>query len=74
MDFNFKSFSKRLEKLLESGEEPQKIIIGYKTYANLMKDDGFVKHISIDVNDPMIRYFKRIKIQIVPEKRYLEIN
>lgn len=73
MDISFKEFIKRLDKIIEKGNDPKEIVIGYKTYSNLMKDDKFVKHISTDVNDPMVRYFKRIVIKIVPEKRYLEI-
>lgn len=73
MDLGFKGFVKVIEKFNEQGKEPRKIIVGYKTYSNLMKDEKFIKHISTDVNDTMKRYFKRIEIQIVPEKRYLQI-
>ncbi|WP_228128730.1 hypothetical protein [Acinetobacter rudis] len=73
MDLSFTEFIKNIEKVSKAGKEPKKIVVGYKTFSNLMKDEKFVKHISIDVEDPMIRYFKRIELKIVTEKRHLQV-
>lgn len=74
MELSLKEFKKRIEALKSIGKEPSRIIIGYKTYANLMKEEKFVCHISKDLNDPMVRYYKGIKIKMVTEKHYLEIE
>lgn len=39
-----------------------------------MKESKFLDKISKDANDPMIRYYKEIKIKIVTEKHFFEIE
>lgn len=39
-----------------------------------MKENKFLDKISKDANDPMIRYYKEIKIKIVTEKHFFEIE
>ncbi|MDM1764575.1 MULTISPECIES: hypothetical protein [unclassified Acinetobacter] len=74
MELNLKQFKKRIEEFKSTGNKPNSIVIGYKTYANLMEEEKFVDHISKDVDDPMVRYYKGIQIKMITEKHYLEIK
>jgi len=73
MSINLKELNKQIADFKEN-KEPQKLIIGYKTYSKLMKESKFLDKISKDANDPMIRYYKEIKIKIVTEKHFFEIE
>lgn len=74
MQLSLKEFKKRVEEFKSTGEKPSRIVIGYKTYANLMKEEKFVDYISKDLDDPMVRYYKGIQIKMITEKHYLEIK
>ena len=73
MVIDLKELNKRIKDFKEQAE-PQKLVIGYKTYSKLMKEEGFVEKLSKDITDPMVRYYKNIKIQLVTEKHLLEIE
>ena len=73
MSINLKELNKQIADFKEN-KEPQKLIIGYKTYSKLMKESKFLDKISKDANDPMIRYYKEIKIKIVTEKHFLRLS
>lgn len=73
MSINLKELNKQIADFKEN-KEPKKLIIGYKTYSKLMKESKFLDKISKDANDPMIRYYKEIKIKIVTEKHFFEIE
>ncbi|WP_111860622.1 hypothetical protein [Acinetobacter sp. CFCC 10889] len=74
MGINLKEFNKRIEEFKSTGEEPTEIVVGYKTYSKLMKEEKFIDHLSKDQNDPMVRYYKGIKIKMITEKHYVEIK
>ena len=74
MDISLKSVNKQINSFIEAGKQPELLIIGYKTYASLMSEDRFEDKITKDETDPMIRYYKGIKIQMVTEKHYFEIQ
>ena len=44
------------------------------TNIKIMKEDSFVDMLSKDVRDPMIRYYNEIKIKLVTEKHFFEIE
>ena len=73
MIIDLKELNKRIKDFRENAE-PQKLILGYKTYSKLMKEDSFVAMLSKDVRDPMIRYYNEIKIKLVTEKHFFEIE
>ena len=73
MIIDLKELNKRIKDFRENAE-PQKLILGYKTYSKLMKEDGFVDKLSKDAQDPMIRYYKEIKIELVTEKHFFEFK
>ncbi|WP_151957131.1 hypothetical protein [Acinetobacter guillouiae] len=73
MGINLKELNKQIDDFKEI-KDPQRLIIGYKTYSKLMKENKFLDKISKDANDQMIRYYKEIKIKIVTEKHFFEIE
>ncbi|OVN53741.1 hypothetical protein B9S44_06010 [Acinetobacter baumannii] len=42
-DLTAKKVSKLIEEFRQTGKEPEKLVIGYKTYARLMADDKFAE-------------------------------
>ena len=74
MQLGLKELKKAIEAFKETDKEPTKIIIGYKTYARLMKEEKFIDQLSKDTENPMVRYYQGIKIKMVTEKHYLKIE
>ncbi|WP_353164323.1 hypothetical protein [Acinetobacter guillouiae] len=73
MDISVKDLNKKIEDFKEN-KEPQSLIVGYKTYSKLMKEDKFSDKLIKDSNDPMIIFYRNLKINIVTEKHYFEIQ
>ncbi len=69
-----KELNKLIDEFKSKGNEPKKLIIGYKNYAALMENEKFQDKLTKDSKDPMIRYYQGIKIKMVPEKHFLEIE
>ncbi|MFW2791808.1 hypothetical protein, partial [Acinetobacter baumannii] len=44
-DLTAKKVSKLIEEFRQTGKEPEKLVIGYKTYARLMADDKFAEKV-----------------------------
>ncbi|KAF5308367.1 hypothetical protein FQR65_LT18198 [Abscondita terminalis] len=74
MEISVKQINKRIEEFQQSGKQAETLKIGYKTYAKLMNEDKFADALKKDVNDPMIRYYKDIKIKLVTEKHHFEVK
>lgn len=74
MDIRIKDINKQIDELKNQGQNPKLLIVGYKTYANLMSEEKFADKISKDEKTPMIRYYKGLKVKIVTEKRYFELK
>lgn len=74
MDKSLKNINKQINSFIEAGKQPELLIIGYKTYTSLMSEDRFAEKITKDEKDPIIRYYKGIKIQMVTEKHYFKIQ
>ena len=74
MGISVKDINKQIDRFAETGAKPQLLIIGYRTYAALMSEDKFTDKITKDNNDPMVRYYKGIKIQMVTEKHHFDIQ
>ncbi|MDC4883039.1 hypothetical protein OHW08_14710 [Acinetobacter baumannii] len=68
-----KELNKLIDEFKGEGKEPKKLIIGYKNYATLMEmeHEKFQDRLTRDSKDPMIRYYKGIKM--VTEKHHLDI-
>lgn len=74
MEISVKQINKRIEEFQQSGKQAETLKIGYKTFAKLMNEDKFADALKKDVNDPMIRYYKDIKIKLVTEKHHFEVK
>ncbi|MDE4040748.1 hypothetical protein SLJ62_02185 [Acinetobacter pittii] len=74
MGMTLKELNKQIDDFKSSGKDPKKLVIGYKTFAVLMENDKFLDKIEKDKDDPMVRYYKGIKIKMVTEKHHLEIE
>ena len=60
----------RLTQLIESyiqehKESPQKILIGYKAYYDLMGNTSFAEEVTNSALDPNKRKYQKIKIKII---------
>ncbi|MDQ9009020.1 hypothetical protein RFI36_04755 [Acinetobacter gerneri] len=73
MGINLKEIDKKIDAFRET-KEPSRILIGYKTYSKLLKEDKFLDHLTKDSNDPMIRYYQGIEIRMITEKHFFEIE
>ena len=73
MIVDLKEINKRIKEFQEK-DQPQRLILGYKTYSKLMKEDRFVDQLTKDSNDPLVRFYKDIKIKLVPEKYCFKIE
>jgi len=74
MDISVKKVNKRIDEFLESGQKPQVLEIGYKTFSKLMNEDKFVNALKKDQEDPMLRFYKDIKIKMVTEKHHFLVK
>ena len=73
-DLTAKKVNKLLEEFRQTGKEPEKLVIGYKTYARLMAEDKFAEKVVPSLEDSKERLFKNLKIKLVTEKHYFEIK
>lgn len=74
MEISVKQVNKRIEEFRLESKEPAVLEIGYKTYAKLMNEDKFVDSLKKDPNDPLLRFYKNIKIKVVTEKHHFEVK
>ncbi|WP_445115869.1 hypothetical protein [Acinetobacter sp. WZC-1] len=73
-EISYSELKKTLDGFSGQGKEPQRILIGYKTFAKLMREEKFAASLQKIEGSPLQRSFKKIIIKIVPEKHYLEIT
>jgi hypothetical protein len=69
-----KDVKKQLDKFIEKSQKPKLLVIGYRTYTALMREDNFADSVTKDKKDPLIRYYKGIEIKVVTEKHYFEVQ
>lgn len=69
--------TKTLDILIENCRKfdiiPTKILIGYKAYADLMKDPKFSEEVTYSALTPNKRKYKKIKIKITHSEYQLEV-
>ena len=68
-----------LKQLIESyiqehKESPQKILIGYKAYYDLMGNTSFAEEVTNSALDPNKRKYQKIKIKITKDDYQLELD
>lgn len=74
MEISVKQINKRIEEFQQSGKQAETLKIGYKTYAKLMNEDKFADALKKDPSNPLLRFYKNIKIKLVTEKHYFEVK
>ena len=74
MGISVKDVKKQLDLFIEENQKPKILLIGYRTYAALMREEKFAERVTKDVKDPLIRYYKDIEIKVVTEKHYFEVQ
>ncbi|WP_151778655.1 hypothetical protein [Acinetobacter brisouii] len=61
------------EEIKLKNKKPEKILIGYKVYAELMNERQFMQEVVGSAMNPNKRKYKNIKIKVTQDGRQLEI-
>ncbi len=69
-----KKLDDTLNELAVNNKKPEKILIGYKAYADLMSDRKFFEEIAGSAMDPNKRKYKKIKIKVTQDEYQLEVK
>ena len=69
-----KKLDDTLSELVVSGKKPEKILLGYKAYADLMNDRRFFEEVAGSAMDPNKRKYKNIKIKVTQDEYQLEVK
>ncbi|TCM61412.1 hypothetical protein EC844_12810 [Acinetobacter calcoaceticus] len=72
-DLSAKKINKLLEEFVTAGKKPEKLEIGFKTYARLLEDDQFFEFVTKS-EDSKNRLYKGIRIKLITEKHYFKIK
>ncbi|SPL71458.1 hypothetical protein [Acinetobacter stercoris] len=73
IDLSVKKINKMIDEFSNSGKQPEKLLVGYKTYSRLMNDEKFAEKVVPSSDDPKLRTYKNLKIQLITEKHYFEV-
>ncbi len=73
-DLTAKKVSKLIEEFKQTGKEPEKLVIGYKTYARLMADDKFAEKVVPSLENAKDRLYKNLKINSLLKSIILKLN
>ena len=65
---------KKLEEFDEKNKIPEKILIGYKAYGELMNDRKFFEEVAGSAMEPSKRKYKKIKIKVTQDDYQLEVK
>jgi hypothetical protein len=73
-DLSVKKINKQIDEFTQSGKIPSELVFGYKTYAVLMQDDKFADQIMKGTENPIVRFYKKLKITLVTDKHYFQVK
>ncbi len=73
-DLTAKKVSKLIEEFRQTGKEPEKLVIGYKTYARLVAEDKVAEKVVPSLENSEDRLYKNLKIKLITEKHYVEVK
>lgn len=73
MNINVKELNNKIVEFKKTNN-PKRLIMGYKTYSKLLKENNFLDKITKDSDDPINKCYQEIKIKIVTEKHYFDIE
>ena len=72
-DLDVNKINKLIEEFKQSGKMPEKLEIGFKTYARLVDDDQFYVHVTKS-SDAKYRLYKKLRIKLVTEKHHFKVK
>jgi hypothetical protein len=73
-NINVKKLDKLIGDMVSKNQEPEKILIGYRAYSELMKDRKFFDEVVGSAMEPSKRKYKKIKIRITQDDYQLEVK
>ncbi|GAA5184486.1 hypothetical protein GCM10023345_15220 [Acinetobacter kookii] len=73
-NINVKKLDKLIGDMVSKNQTPEKILIGYKAYGELMKDRKFFEEVVGSAMEPNKRKYKKIKIRITQDDNQLEVK
>ena len=71
---NVKKLDNLISDLVSKNQTPEKILIGYRAYGELMKDRKFFEEVVGSAMEPSKRKYKKIKIRITQDDHQLEVK
>jgi flagellar motor switch protein FliG len=74
MPLNSSHLDQILEEFISTNKKPEKILIGYKAYAELMNDRTFMDEVAGSAMNPNKRKYKKIKIKVTQDEYQLEVK
>ncbi|MCH4247454.1 MAG: hypothetical protein LKF82_06395 [Acinetobacter populi] len=74
MEISVKYLNNLIDEALKSGKKPEKLLIGYKAYAELMDHPKFSDEVMNSAMTPDKRKYKKIKIKVTTEEYQLEVK
>ena len=69
-----KKLDDTLSELAVNGKKPEKILLGYKVYGELMNDRSFFEEVAGSAMDPNKRKYKNIKIKVTQDEYEFEVK
>ncbi len=69
-----KKLDDTLSELVVNGKKPEKILLGYKAYGELMNDRSFFEEVAGSAMDPNKRKYKNIKIKVTQDEYQFEVK
>ncbi|AWL29073.1 MULTISPECIES: hypothetical protein [Acinetobacter] len=72
-EINLKVINDAIEEFKKTGNTPEKLEIGYKTYSRLVGQDKFFDHVTKS-EDSLNRFYKGIRIKLVAEKHFFAVK
>lgn len=73
-NINIKKLDKLVSDAVAKSQTPEKILIGYKAYGELMKDRKFFEEVAGSAMDPNKRTYNKIKIRVTQDDYQFEIK
>lgn len=73
-NINVKKLDKLIGDMVSKNQEPEKILIGYRAYSELMKDRKFFEEVVGSAMEPSKRKYKKIKIRVTQDDYQLEVK
>ena len=73
-NIHIKKLDKLISDIVSKNKMPEKILIGYKAYGELMSDRKFFEEVAGSAMEPSKRKYKKIKIKVTQDDYQLEVK